>query len=87
MLANQVSDREAVLAAFDAYDAACEHLAALDFIRLTPAELFDLQSRREHRDRTTAVADHRILAALQAQATPKDIGARTWTQILCTRLR
>lgn len=87
MLANQVSDREAVLAAFDAYDAACERLAALDFIRLTPEELFELQSRREHRDRTTAVADHRILAALQAQATPKDIGARTWTQILCTRLR
>lgn len=87
MLANQVSDREAVLAAFDAYDAACERLAELDFIRLTPAELFDLQSRREHRDRTAAVADHRILAALQAQATPKDIGARTWTQILCTRLR
>lgn len=87
MLANQVSDREAVLAAFDAYDSVCEQLAALDFTRMTPAELFELQSRREHRARTTAAADHRILAALQAQATPKDIGARSWPEILCTRLR
>ena len=87
MLTNQVSDREAVLAAFDAYDAACKQLAALDFTRMTPAELFELQSRREHRARTTAVADHRILSALQAQAAPKDIGARSWPEILCTRLR
>lgn len=87
MLANQVSDREAVLAAFDAYDSVCEQLTALNFARMTPAELFALQSRREHRARTTAAADHRILAALQAQATPKDIGARTWAEILCTRMR
>lgn len=87
MLANQVLDREAVLAAFDAYDSACEQLATLNFARMTPAELFELQSRREHRARTTAVADHRILAALQAQATPKDVGARTWAEILCTRMR
>lgn len=76
-----------MLAVFDAYDSACEQLATLDFMRMTPAELFELQSRREHRARTTAVADHRILSALQAQATPKDIGARSWSEILCTRLR
>lgn len=87
MLANQVSDREALLAAFDAYDSVCEQLAALNFARMTPTELFALQSRREHRARTTAAVDHRILAALQAQATPKDIGARTWAEILCTRMR
>lgn len=66
MSANVVSDREAVLAAFDAYDAACEQLGELDFTRMTPAELFELQSRREHRLRTTAVVDHRILAGLQS---------------------
>lgn len=82
-----VANREAVLAAFDAYDAACERLAGLEFMAMTPAELFELQSRREHRARTTSVADHRILAALQAQAVPKDIGARSWSEILCTRLR
>ncbi|KRD20625.1 hypothetical protein ASE48_02170 [Mycobacterium sp. Root265] len=87
MLANVVADREAVTAAFDAYDAACERLAELNFTRMDPAELFALQSRREHRTRTTAAVDHRILAALQAQATPKDVGARTWVQILATRLR
>ncbi|WP_395311678.1 DUF222 domain-containing protein [Mycobacterium sp. AMU20-3851] len=87
MVANAVSDREAIITAFDAYDAACEQLAGLDFTRLTPAELFELQSRREHRCRTTAVVDHRILAVLQTQATPKDIGARTWSQILITRMQ
>lgn len=87
MFAKRVSDREAVLATFDAYDSICEQLAALDFTRMAPAELFELQSRREHRARTTAAADHRILAALQGQATPKDIGARSWPEILCTRMR
>lgn len=76
-----------MLAAFDTYDTACEQLAALDVTRLDPADLLALQSRREHRHRTTAVIDHRILAALQAQATPKDIGARTWAQVLTIRLR
>ena len=87
MLANGVADREAVLAVFDAYDSACEQLAALDVTRLSPADLLTLQSQREHRARTTAVLDHRILAALQAQITPKEIGARTWAQILTIRLR
>ncbi|MGN7779900.1 DUF222 domain-containing protein [Mycolicibacterium sp. 22603] len=87
MLANAVSDREAVLAAFDAYDSACAQLAAVDVTRLSPADLLTLQSQREHRARTTAVLDHRIMAALQAQSSPKDIGARTWAQILTIRLR
>ncbi|AXK75586.1 MULTISPECIES: DUF222 domain-containing protein [Mycobacteriaceae] len=87
MLANGVADREVVLAAFDAYDSACEQLAALDVTRLSPADLLTLQSQREHRARTTAALDHRIMAALQAQSTPKEIGARTWAQILTIRLR
>lgn len=44
MLANGVADREAVLAVFDAYDSACEQLAALDVTRLSPADLLTLQS-------------------------------------------
>jgi hypothetical protein len=87
MSANAVSDRVSVLAAFDAYDSACEALAGLDFTAFTVAELLALQSRREHRARTTAGVDHRILAVLQTRVTPAEIGERTWTKVLMTRMR
>lgn len=86
MSANAVSDRGSVLAAFDAYDSACETLTGLDFTAFTVAELLALQSRREHRARTTADVDHRIMAALQAGVTPAEIGERTWTKVLMTRM-
>ncbi|MDX1871778.1 hypothetical protein SBI67_06585 [Mycolicibacterium sp. 120266] len=44
MSANAVSDRVSVLAAFDAYDSACEALAGLDFTAFSVAELLALQS-------------------------------------------
>lgn len=87
MLANQATYPEAVAAAFAAYDAACKQLVGLDFTQLTPAVLLDVQSRREHAARITANVDHRILAALQAQATPKEIGARTWAEVLMIRMQ
>ncbi len=87
MSANAVADRATVLAAFDAYDSACEALAGLDFAAFTVAELLALQSRREHRARTTAGVDHRIMAALQTLAAPAEIGERTWTKVLMTRMR
>lgn len=87
MFANQATYPEAVAAAFAAYDAACKQLVGLDFTQLTPAVLLDVQSRREHAARITANVDHRILAALQAQTTPKEIGARTWAEVLMIRMQ
>jgi hypothetical protein len=81
-----VVDREAVLAAVDAYAAACESLTAVGFTGFDTAELLELQSRREHLARISAGVDHRILAALQGRATAKEIGGKSWVDILTLRL-
>ncbi|MGJ6124543.1 DUF222 domain-containing protein [Mycolicibacterium sp. Y3] len=86
MLANAVGDRETVLAAFYALDAAAEQLAGMDFTPFSVAELLELQSRRERQARITACADHRILAALQNQATAREMGGKSWPDILALRL-
>ena len=86
MSACGVSDREAVLAAFAAFDTACEQLAGMDFTGFTVPELLALQSRREHLLRTGAGVDHRILTALQSQTTATEIGGKSWADILALRL-
>ncbi|MGH3580791.1 MAG: DUF222 domain-containing protein, partial [Mycobacterium sp.] len=86
MSANVVSDRGAVQVAFDAFDTACRQLAGADFTAFTVAELLELQSRREHLVRTTAGVDHRILTALQSQVTAREIGGKSWPDILALRL-
>ena len=87
MSSRAVVDRSAVLAALDAFDTACQALTRLEFSAFTTAELLELQSRREHGTRITAGVDHRILAALQAQASPAEIGGKSWTDVLALRLR
>ncbi|MEE6166899.1 MULTISPECIES: HNH endonuclease signature motif containing protein [unclassified Mycolicibacterium] len=87
MLANTVTDREAVLAAFDEYDAACDKLATLSFDALSLPELLELQSRREIQARRAPVVDHALLAAAQARTTAREIGAKNWADALAIRLR
>ncbi|MCX2713446.1 DUF222 domain-containing protein [Mycolicibacterium sp. J2] len=86
MLAKSVADREVVSAAFDAVDTAAEQLAGMDFTCFSVAELLALQSRRERQARIAASADHRILAALQNQATAREMGGKSWPDILSLRL-
>ena len=87
MRSDMVADRVGVLAAFAAFDAACQALTRLEFTAFTTAELLELQSRREHATRITARVDHRILATLQNQASAKEIGGKSWTDVLALRLR
>ena len=86
MLANTVSDREAVNTALADYRAACQKLTTLEFTAFTVPELLEIQSEREHLVRTTAGVDHRILTALQGQTTAKEIGGKSWADILALRL-
>ncbi|ORV04888.1 hypothetical protein AWB94_21340 [Mycolicibacterium canariasense] len=81
-----MGNREAVLAAFDVLDAAAGQLARTDFTAFSVAELLELQSRRERQARIAACADHRILAALQNQATAREMGGKSWPDILAIRL-
>ncbi|MGV0741513.1 HNH endonuclease signature motif containing protein [Mycolicibacterium sp. XJ870] len=87
MLSNTVSDRETVLAVYDEYDAVCEKMAALHYGAMSLPELLDLQSRREHLLRRAPAVDHRLLAEIQTRATPDEIGAKSWADVLAIRLR
>ncbi|WP_156750676.1 DUF222 domain-containing protein, partial [Mycobacterium sp. 852013-50091_SCH5140682] len=87
MLANTVMDREAVLAVFDEYEAACDKLATLNFDALSLPELLELQSRREIQVRRAPAVDHRLLAEVQSRATAREIGAKNWADALAIRLR
>lgn len=87
MLANTVSDRETVLAAYDEYDTACAKVAALNYQGLSLPELLELQSRRERQVRCAPAVDHALLAEIQTRATPGEIGAKSWADVLAIRLR
>ncbi|ORA20838.1 HNH endonuclease signature motif containing protein, partial [Mycobacterium aquaticum] len=87
MLANTVVDREAVLAVFDEYEAVCDKLAALNFDALSLPELLELQSRRETQARRAPTVDHRLLAEAQTRVTAREIGAKSWADVLAIRLR
>ncbi|WBS08318.1 DUF222 domain-containing protein [Mycolicibacterium neoaurum] len=51
------------------------------------AELLALQSERERRARADAVIDARIQAAIMQRATAHEIGAKSWADVLITRMR
>ncbi|MEV0673881.1 HNH endonuclease signature motif containing protein [Mycobacterium sp. NPDC050441] len=87
MLANAVSNRETVLAAYAEYDAACATIATLSYDAMSLPELLDLQSRREHQLRCAPVVDHRLLAEIQSRTTAQEIGAKNWADVLSIRLR
>ncbi|MFV8052349.1 DUF222 domain-containing protein [Mycobacterium sp. 48b] len=80
-------DRDALHTALAGHHAATASLVDVDFTRFATAELLALQSQREHHARTEAMIDHRIQAALMAQATPHEIGGKSWKDVLATRMR
>ncbi|MUL68339.1 hypothetical protein BOO86_27980 [Mycobacterium sp. CBMA 234] len=61
-------------------------ISSLDYTGLGVRELLELQSRRERLRCAAEAVDHRILAALAAQATPKEIGAKSWAEVQRIRL-
>lgn len=87
MHSTSVVDRDAVLAAYAEYDAACNKLATLTYSAMTLPELLDLQSRRETQACRAPAVDHALLAEIQSRTTPKDIGAKDWADMLVIRLR
>jgi hypothetical protein len=79
--------RDAVQRALAGHQASTTALADVDFTTFDTAELLAIQSEREQRARTHALIDHRIQAALMAQATPHEIGGKSWIDVLATRMR
>ncbi|UNB97297.1 DUF222 domain-containing protein [Mycolicibacterium boenickei] len=87
VMAGVVQGRDVVQTALAGHRAATAALLDVDFTGLDTAELLTLQSAREQLARTEAMIDHRIQAALMAQATPHEIGGKSFKDVLATRMR
>lgn len=87
MVLEVAQNRSEVQAALAGYHAAIASLVDVDFTGFGTAELLALQSEREQQARTHTMIDHRIQAALMAQATPHEIGGKSWKDVLATRMR
>ena len=82
-----VSDREAITATLDRFDAAQAELAALSFDVLTAPEVLNVKDRLETVNRRQGAVDHRLTHQLTSQAGPVELGAKSWTDVLSNRLR
>ena len=82
-----VSDREAITATLDRFEAAQADVAALSFDVLTAPEVLTVKDRLETVNRRQAAVDHRLTHHLTSQASPVDLGAKSWTDALSNRLR
>ncbi|QRY49620.1 HNH endonuclease signature motif containing protein [Mycolicibacterium septicum] len=87
MTVGLAQNRGEVQAALAGHRAATASLVDVDFTELDTAELLALQSERERYARMEAMIDHRIQAALMAQAAPHEIGGKSWKDVLATRMR
>ena len=70
--------QEAIAAMRAAHDA----LAACDIDSLTPAELLAAGDALQTLTCQLPTQSHRVLARLQAEATPKEMGAKSWKDVL-----
>ncbi|WP_418003160.1 DUF222 domain-containing protein [Mycobacterium sp. PDNC021] len=80
------TDPAVIEQAYAEFEAAQARLASLDHSGLDVQQLLDLQSRRERSRCAAEAVDHRILAALVAQTTAKEIGGKNWPDVLRIRL-
>ena len=82
-----VPDREAITAALDRFDAAQAELAALSFDALTGPEVLNVKDRLQTVERRQAALDHRLTKQLTCQASPVELGGKSWTDVLSNRPR
>jgi hypothetical protein len=76
-----------ITAALDRFEAAQAELAALSFDALTGPEVLTAKDRLETVERRQAAVDHRLTKQLTSQASPVELGAKSWTDVLSNRLR
>ncbi|WP_162827418.1 HNH endonuclease signature motif containing protein [Mycolicibacterium neoaurum] len=82
-----VASRESVQHALSDRAASVKALLDADFTVFDTAELLALQSERDQRARADAVIDARIQAAIMQRSTAHEIGAKSWADVLITRMR
>jgi hypothetical protein len=87
MSSNSGSDREAITATLDRWDAVQAELAELSFDVLTASEALAVKDRLETGYRRQAAVDHRLTHQLTSQGSPGDSGGKNWSDVLQQRLR
>lgn len=80
-------DRDSINAAYDALDAAYDTVAALTYDTLDTAATLRCQDRLERLRRRMPATEHQLLAHAQTLTIPTAIGAKSWSDVLATRLR
>ena len=79
------SDREAIAAALDRFEAAQAEVASLSFQALSAPEVLDVKDRLETVYRRQTAVDHRLSHQLTSQASPVDLGGKSWTDVFSNR--
>jgi hypothetical protein len=82
-----LSDREAITAALDRFEAAQGELGALSFDAMTAPEVLTVKDRLETIERRQGAVDHRLTQQLTSQTSPVELGGKSWTDVLSNRLR
>ena len=83
----RVADRAEYKAALEAYESAAARLAALSPIALSATDMLAVLDRREAVARADAAVDHRLIGRLVGECDPRELGARSMTEVLAVRLR
>jgi hypothetical protein len=87
MGSSALEDKEAMLAALTQMETLQAQMNSLSIDAFTPLELLDLQQRRETLSWQQPVIDHKVYQRLTTECTPKQLGAKSFTKVLSTRLR
>ena len=75
-----------MLTALDDLEAASDKLASLPVTTLSAGQVLAVLDRLETQRRRQPAVEHALLNHLQAQATAKDMGAKSWRAVLAQRL-
>lgn len=87
MSSGVVPDREEITAAWDELEAAFDKVAALNYDVLTHPELLSTDDRIERIARRLPTLERPLLARLTTELSPTALGAKSWKEVLRTRLR
>ena len=79
-------DGGAVWIALDELDAVWDKLASLPIQSLAAPQVLAVLDRLESHRRRQPVIEHALITHLQVQATPKEMGAKSWRTVLSMRL-
>ncbi|NBP86119.1 MAG: DUF222 domain-containing protein, partial [Mycobacteriaceae bacterium] len=75
-----------ILTALDDLEAAWDKLASLPVETLSAPQVLAVLDRLERHRRRQPAFEHTLVAQVQSQATPRDLGAKSWRAVLSQRL-